>query len=78
LQPTTTQNRIISKRTGRNQKENDNKKELRLQPNILNHDQTFVAKHIRTQKDTEEAVYKASLPKASLCFKESTPHAPFS
>ncbi len=56
LQPTTTQNRIISKRTGRNQKENDNKKELRLQPNILNHDQTYVAQHIRTQKDTEEAV----------------------
>ncbi len=29
-------------------------------------------------KDTGEGVYKASLPKASLCVKESTPHAPFS
>jgi hypothetical protein len=29
-------------------------------------------------KDTGEAGYKASSPKSSLCFKESTPHAPFS
>jgi hypothetical protein len=29
-------------------------------------------------KDTGEVVYKASSPKSSPCFKESTPHAPFS